>query len=138
MLIRLTILRHHHRFVSSSRQQSLPRIPAMASNSGPLTASKVREEFFNYFRSRDHTFVPSSSTIPYDDPTLLFANAGMNQVEFPSASLIHAQYSISSKLSFWGPPTLHLRCQNLNGLLTAKNVFVPEENITVISLTRYR
>uniref|UniRef100_A0A0W0GDV4 Alanine--tRNA ligase n=1 Tax=Moniliophthora roreri TaxID=221103 RepID=A0A0W0GDV4_MONRR len=45
----------------------------------PWTASKVRDEFFNYFRSREHTFVPSSSTIPYDDPTLLFANAGMNQ-----------------------------------------------------------
>ncbi|EEB86665.1 hypothetical protein MPER_16299, partial [Moniliophthora perniciosa FA553] len=45
----------------------------------PLTASKVRDEFFNYFRSREHTLVPSSSTIPYDDPTLLFANAGMNQ-----------------------------------------------------------
>ncbi|KAH9831216.1 tRNA synthetases class II (A)-domain-containing protein [Rhodofomes roseus] len=42
-------------------------------------AAKVRQEFFNYFRSKDHTFVPSSATIPYDDPTLLFANAGMNQ-----------------------------------------------------------
>ncbi|GLB37216.1 putative catalyzes the attachment of alanine to tRNA(Ala) in a two-step reaction alanine is first activated by ATP to form Ala- AMP and then transferred to the acceptor end of tRNA(Ala) [Lyophyllum shimeji] len=46
---------------------------------GPWTASRVREQFFTYFRSKDHTFVPSSSTIPYDDPTLLFANAGMNQ-----------------------------------------------------------
>jgi alanyl-tRNA synthetase len=48
---------------------------------GPWTATKVREEFFNYFRSKNHTFVPSSSTVPYDDPTLLFANAGMNQVQ---------------------------------------------------------
>ncbi|KAF9076559.1 tRNA synthetases class II (A)-domain-containing protein [Rhodocollybia butyracea] len=46
---------------------------------GPWTSTKVREEFFNFFRSRNHTFVASSSTIPYDDPTLLFANAGMNQ-----------------------------------------------------------
>ena len=53
---------------------------AMSTQSvGPWTASKVREEFFAYFRSRGHTFVPSSSTIPYEDPTLLFANAGMNQ-----------------------------------------------------------
>ncbi|KAI0087926.1 tRNA synthetases class II (A)-domain-containing protein [Irpex rosettiformis] len=43
------------------------------------TAAKVREEFFAYFRSKNHTYVPSSSTIPYEDPTLLFANAGMNQ-----------------------------------------------------------
>ena len=47
---------------------------------GPWTAAKVREEFFNYFRSKNHSFIPSSSTIPYDDPSLLFANAGMNQV----------------------------------------------------------
>jgi alanyl-tRNA synthetase len=44
------------------------------------TASKVREEFFAFFRSKGHAFVPSSPTIPYEDPTLLFANAGMNQV----------------------------------------------------------
>lgn len=44
-------------------------------------AAKVRQEFFNYFQSKGHTLVPSSSTIPHDDPTLLFANAGMNQVQ---------------------------------------------------------
>jgi alanyl-tRNA synthetase len=43
------------------------------------TATRVREEFFAYFQSKDHKFFPSSSTIPYEDPTLLFANAGMNQ-----------------------------------------------------------
>ncbi|KAI0080521.1 hypothetical protein K474DRAFT_1657657 [Panus rudis PR-1116 ss-1] len=43
------------------------------------SSSRIREEFFKYFRDRGHTYVPSSSTIPYDDPTLLFANAGMNQ-----------------------------------------------------------
>ncbi|RKP26288.1 alanyl-tRNA synthetase, cytoplasmic [Syncephalis pseudoplumigaleata] len=44
------------------------------------TASKVRGTFIEYFREKHaHTFVPSSSTIPHDDPTLLFANAGMNQ-----------------------------------------------------------
>ncbi|KAF5102517.1 hypothetical protein DV451_001810 [Geotrichum candidum] len=42
-------------------------------------ASKVRNTFLDYFKSNEHTFVPSSSVIPYDDPTLLFANAGMNQ-----------------------------------------------------------
>ncbi|CDK27200.1 unnamed protein product [Kuraishia capsulata CBS 1993] len=43
------------------------------------TAAKVRSTFLKFFESRGHTFVPSSSVIPYDDPTLLFANAGMNQ-----------------------------------------------------------
>ncbi|GJE94884.1 alanine--tRNA ligase [Phanerochaete sordida] len=47
--------------------------------SSSWSSSRVREEFFKFFRDREHTFVPSSSTIPYEDPTLLFANAGMNQ-----------------------------------------------------------
>lgn len=42
-------------------------------------ATKVRNTFLDFFKSNEHTFVPSSSVIPYDDPTLLFANAGMNQ-----------------------------------------------------------
>lgn len=43
-------------------------------------APKVRDTFIEYFCQRQgHTFVPSSSTIPHDDPTLLFANSGMTQ-----------------------------------------------------------
>lgn len=43
------------------------------------TASKVRQTFLKFFTDRQHSFVPSSSVIPYEDPTLLFTNAGMNQ-----------------------------------------------------------
>ena len=57
----------------------------MASSQTPyLTSAQVREHFFNFFKSKDHPYVPSSSTIPYEDPTLLFANAGMNQVRLDS------------------------------------------------------
>lgn len=45
-----------------------------------LTAAKIRERFINFFRRYEHEYVHSSAVIPLDDPTLLFANAGMNQV----------------------------------------------------------
>ncbi|XP_062477157.1 alanine--tRNA ligase, cytoplasmic isoform X1 [Pezoporus occidentalis] len=44
-----------------------------------LTASQIRQQFIDFFKKNEHVYVHSSSTIPLDDPTLLFANAGMNQ-----------------------------------------------------------
>eukprot|EP00984_Skeletonema_dohrnii_P011157 scaffold4429_cov81-Skeletonema_dohrnii-CCMP3373.AAC.20 len=41
--------------------------------------TKIRQTFINYFSDRSHKFVPSSPSAPLNDPTLLFANAGMNQ-----------------------------------------------------------
>ncbi|CCO29416.1 alanyl-tRNA synthetase [Rhizoctonia solani AG-1 IB] len=51
----------------------------MTPNVGEWPANRVRKEFIDFFEARGHKFWASSSTIPYDDPTLLFANAGMNQ-----------------------------------------------------------
>jgi alanyl-tRNA synthetase len=42
-------------------------------------SNDIRREFIEFFRQRGHMFVPSSPLLPADDPTLLFANAGMNQ-----------------------------------------------------------
>ncbi|MBS1969941.1 MAG: alanine--tRNA ligase [Bdellovibrionales bacterium] len=44
-----------------------------------MKSSEIRSAFINYFKKNGHTVVPSSSLIPENDPTLLFANAGMNQ-----------------------------------------------------------
>ncbi|KAG6924097.1 alanyl-tRNA synthetase [Chelydra serpentina] len=44
-----------------------------------LSARQIRQKFIDFFKDHQHTYVHSSATIPLDDPTLLFANAGMNQ-----------------------------------------------------------
>ncbi|XP_072936477.1 alanine--tRNA ligase, cytoplasmic [Epargyreus clarus] len=44
-----------------------------------MTGNEIRKKFIDFFIDKGHKYVHSSSTIPLDDPTLLFANAGMNQ-----------------------------------------------------------
>lgn len=44
-----------------------------------MKSSEVRQKFISFFQSKNHTFVPSSSTIPIGDQTLLFTIAGMTQ-----------------------------------------------------------
>jgi alanyl-tRNA synthetase len=43
------------------------------------TADEIRSAFLRYFERHGHRVVPSSSLVPANDPSLLFANAGMNQ-----------------------------------------------------------
>lgn len=44
-----------------------------------MKSTEIRRTFLDYFVSKGHTFVPSSSVVPTNDPTLLFVNGGMVQ-----------------------------------------------------------
>jgi alanyl-tRNA synthetase len=45
----------------------------------PMKTADIRSAFLDYFRTKNHTIVPSSSLVPSNDPTLLFTNSGMVQ-----------------------------------------------------------
>ena len=55
------------------------RISTFAMSDTAWPATKVRAQFITFFESKEHSVVRSSPVVPYDDPTLMFANAGMNQ-----------------------------------------------------------
>jgi alanyl-tRNA synthetase len=44
-----------------------------------MKSAEIRNQFLQFFASKGHQIVASSSLVPHDDPTLLFTNAGMNQ-----------------------------------------------------------
>lgn len=44
-----------------------------------MKTSELRQKYLQFFESKGHQIVRSSSLVPHEDPTLLFTNAGMNQ-----------------------------------------------------------
>lgn len=44
-----------------------------------MTASEIRQQFLDFFASKQHQIVPSAPIVVKNDPTLMFTNAGMNQ-----------------------------------------------------------
>ncbi|TIC83694.1 alanine--tRNA ligase [Crenobacter intestini] len=44
-----------------------------------MKTSEIRQKYLDFFASKGHEVVASSSLVPWEDPTLLFTNAGMNQ-----------------------------------------------------------
>ena len=58
-----------------------------------MTGHEIRQHFLDYFAARGHRIVRSSSLVPANDPTLLFANAGMNQFKDVFLGLEKRDYS---------------------------------------------
>lgn len=58
-----------------------------------MKSVEVRSRFIEYFKKNGHAHVPSSSLIPDNDPTLLFANAGMNQFKNTFLGVEHRDFT---------------------------------------------
>ncbi len=61
-----------------------------------LSGNEIRERFLQFFESKGHRRVRSSSLVPHGDPTLLFTNAGMNQFKDVFLGLEKRDYTRAS------------------------------------------
>lgn len=64
-----------------------------------MQTQNIRRQFIQYFKEKQHAHIASSPVVPFDDPTLLFANAGMNQFKdvFLGASLRDYKRAVTSQ-----------------------------------------
>ena len=66
-----------------------------------LTTQQIRSTFIDFFKNNGHTYVPSSSLVPHNDPSLMFVNSGMIQFKdaFTGVEKRHYKRATSSQKS---------------------------------------
>ena len=62
-----------------------------------MTTDQLRTAYLKFFEDHGHTIVRSSSLVPYNDPTLLFTNAGMNQFKDEGTGKLQSEYNSKIK-----------------------------------------
>ncbi len=61
-----------------------------------LSTQEIRTSFLEFFASKNHKVIESSSLVPHDDPSLLFTNAGMNQFKDIFLGIENRKYSTAT------------------------------------------
>lgn len=71
-----------------------------------MTSTEIRQTFIDFFKSKEHTIVPSAPIVVKNDPTLLFTNAGMNQFK---------DYFLGNKPAPWNRVADTQKCLRVSG-----------------------
>ena len=67
------------KILSLLQLEAFSYICATKKHENTMTSNEIRQQFLDFFKSKEHRIVPSAPVVPHGDPTLLFTNAGMNQ-----------------------------------------------------------
>lgn len=76
------------------------------------SSTEIRNEFFEFFKEKEHLIVNSAPVVPKDDPTLLFTNAGMNQFK---PIFLDEEAGLEEKGKLWKRAANTQRCIRVSG-----------------------